>query len=205
MFRQRTRLRDVLDKPWRGFDLSFFPLWSVFLFRLVDILCWTCTCKRTIYNHAPPPAPMSLDKGRTKFKGHTGLFAVCVAASMGAAAVVAMFATITEPSRVQCRIEKSQNMNQYMPEAGYIRGIQTITLQRQHRAIHLLYAPLMTWQLPTSLTALGFHSNLANSQNRIQWQTHAFMPEASCLSGKIYTYPQAPLFARDDNWAEKKF
>jgi hypothetical protein len=63
---------------------------------------------------------------------------------MGAATVVAMFTTITEPSRVQCRIEKSQNMNQYMPEAGYIRGIKTITLQRQHRAIHLLYAPLMT-------------------------------------------------------------
>ena len=77
--------------------------------------------KNDIQPH-PSPSPLSLDKGRTKFKGHTGIFAVWVAASMGAAAVVAMVTTITEPSRVQCRIEKSQNMNQYMPEASCIRG-----------------------------------------------------------------------------------
>jgi hypothetical protein len=61
----------------------------------------------------PSPSPLSLDKGRTKFKGHTGFFTVGVAASMEAAAVVAVSTAITEPSRVQCRIAKSQNMNQY--------------------------------------------------------------------------------------------
>jgi len=61
---------------------------------------------------SPPPSPLSLDKCRTKFKGHTGLFAVCVAASMEVAAIVVSVAAITEPSRVQCRIAKSQTLNQ---------------------------------------------------------------------------------------------
>ena len=91
-------------------------------------------------------------------------------------------------SMQNCKVTNYESItDSSMPEARAASGVKTITVQRQHMALHMISSTMLTWQLPSGLT-LRFHCNIANSQNRNQYQTHLCLKPAASGVRYIHIY-----------------